>query len=409
MRVKKRKKKDTLFTFFAPKFMTTACILTIYILGSSIPIPLGDTVAEAKSNYIMQLASSATGGNLTNLTLMSMGLGPYMIVMILWSVLAMIKPLGLGNLSEKESGYVKNLMILIIAIIQAIGIVMNFNLKLDFMHKSSVICILLAGGLLTVYLSSVNSSKGVGGMMLIMLFGIISNIGKQAGLAFKMISKKPNAVLITSIIILAILLLIVLSVQMERSEYRIPVTQILINNDLNKESYIPIKPNASGGMAIMFAMSFFMIIAYILQILAKHYPVSWLKGFERGVTMFSMPGATIYVGSLLLLSIVFGFVNIDAGKIAESLRNSGDYIKGIRPGRDTKRYINKYVWFFSIFGASYVSLIAGGPLYLGILFPEYKRIVMLPGMALMCVGMIFTTQDQVRAGKSLYSYKKWIK
>lgn len=409
MRVKKRKKKDTLFTFFAPKFMTTACILTIYILGSSIPIPLGDTVAEAKSNYIMQLASSATGGNLTNLTLMSMGLGPYMIVMILWSVLAMIKPLGLGNLSEKESGYVKNLMILIIAIIQAIGIVMNFNLKLDFMHKSSVICILLAGGLLTVYLSSVNSSKGVGGMMLIMLFGIISNIGKQAGLAFKMISKKPNAVLITSIIILAILLLIVLSVQMERSEYRIPVTQILINNDLNKESYIPIKPNASGGMAIMFAMSFFMIIAYILQILAKHYPVSWLKGFERGVTMFSMPGATIYVGSLLLLSIVFGFVNIDAGKIAESLRNSGDYIKGIRPGRDTKRYINKYVWFFSIFGALYVSLIAGGPLYLGILFPEYKRIVMLPGMALMCVGMIFTTQDQVRAGKSLYSYKKWIK
>ena len=114
MRVKKRKKKDTLFNFFAPKFLTTACILTIYILGSSIPMPLGNTVAEAKSNYIMQLASSATGGNLTNLTLMSMGLGPYMVVMILWTVLTMIKPLGLGNLSEKESGYVKNLIILIV-------------------------------------------------------------------------------------------------------------------------------------------------------------------------------------------------------------------------------------------------------------------------------------------------------
>ena len=113
MSLRRKPKKDTLFSFFAPKFMTTAVILTIYILGS----PLGDTVAEAKSNYIMQLTSSATGGNLTKLTLMSMGLGPYMIVMILWSVLVMIKPLGLGNLSEKESGYVRNLITLIVSII----------------------------------------------------------------------------------------------------------------------------------------------------------------------------------------------------------------------------------------------------------------------------------------------------
>ncbi|WP_242509538.1 hypothetical protein [Ligilactobacillus salivarius] len=83
MSLRRKPKKDTLFSFFAPKFMTTAVILTIYILGSSIPIPLGDTVAEAKSNYIMQLTSSATG----------------------------------GNLSEKESSYVRNLITLIVSII----------------------------------------------------------------------------------------------------------------------------------------------------------------------------------------------------------------------------------------------------------------------------------------------------
>ena len=58
---------------------------------------------------------------------------------------------------------------------------------------------------------------------------------------------------------------------------------------------------------------------------------------------------------------------------------------------------------------AYSRIIAGSPLYLGVLFPSYRRVVMLPGMALMCVGIIFTTQDQIRAGKSLYSYKKWIK
>lgn len=62
-----------------------------------------------------------------------------MVVMILWSVLAMIKPLGLGNLSEKESGYVRNLITLVVSIIQAIGIVMNFDLKLDLMYKAGII------------------------------------------------------------------------------------------------------------------------------------------------------------------------------------------------------------------------------------------------------------------------------
>ena len=62
-----------------------------------------------------------------------------MVVMILWSVLAMIKPLGLGNLSEIESGDVRNLITLVVSIIQAIGIVMNFDLKLDLMYKAGII------------------------------------------------------------------------------------------------------------------------------------------------------------------------------------------------------------------------------------------------------------------------------
>ena len=159
----------------------------------------------------------------------------------------------------------------------------------------------------------------------------------------------------------------------------------------------------------MFAMSMFMIASYLLQILAHHFPVGFLKIFEKGMSMYTFAGATMYIIVLFTLSIVFGFVNIDAGQLAEGLRNSGDYIKGVRPGKDTKRYINKYVWFFSVFGSIYICIIAGSPLYLGVLFPSYRKIVMLPGMALMCVGMIFTTQDQIRAGKSLYSYKKWIK
>ena len=409
MRLRKKPKKDTLINFFVPKFLWTMFILITYMIGSAIPIPLGGTMAEAKSNYVLQLASNATGGDISNLTLLSLGLGPWMSSMIIWQVLVMIKPLGLGSLSERESGYLRNILILFLSIVQSIGIVLGFKMNVDYETKVGVIIMLIAGGFLTVWLAYLNAAKGVGGSMLIMLFKMITGVEQQLGETFKMLSKISNGKWIMALVALTILILVIMSVIMERSEYRIPVTRVMINNDLNKDSYIPIKVNNGGGMAIMFAMSLFMIVNYLLQIIAHHFPVGFLKTFAKGVSMYSFAGATLYVIVLFALAIMFGFVNIDAGQIAEGLRNSGDYIKNVKPGKDTKRYLTKYVAFFSIVGSIYITLVAGGPLYIGAIQPKYAKVVMIPGIAMMCFGMIFNVQEQIRAAKSLYSYKKWIK
>lgn len=409
MRLRKKPKKDTLINFFVPKFLWTMFILIIYMIGSAIPIPLGGTMAEAKSNYVLQLASNATGGDISNLTLLSLGLGPWMSSMIIWQVLVMIKPLGLGSLSERESGYLRNILILFLSIVQSIGIVLSFKMNVDYETKVGVVIMLIAGGFLTVWLAYLNAAKGVGGSMLIMLFKMITGVEQQLGETFKMLSKISNGKWIMVLVALAILILVIMSVIMERSEYRIPVTRVMINNDLNKDSYIPIKVNNGGGMAIMFAMSLFMIVNYLLQIIAHHFPVGFLKTFAKGVSMYSFAGATLYVIVLFALAIMFGFVNIDAGQIAEGLRNSGDYIKNVKPGKDTKRYLTKYVAFFSIVGSIYITLVAGGPLYIGAIQPKYAKVVMIPGIAMMSFGMIFNVQEQIRAAKSLYSYKKWIK
>ena len=409
MRLRKKPKKDTLINFFVPKFLWTMFILITYMIGSAIPIPLGGTMAEAKSNYVLQLASNATGGDISNLTLLSLGLGPWMSSMIIWQVLVMIKPLGLGSLSERESGYLRNILILFLSIVQSIGIVLSFKMNVDYETKVGVVIMLIAGGFLTVWLAYLNAAKGVGGSMLIMLFKMITGVEQQLGETFKMLSKISNGKWIMVLVALAILILVIMSVIMERSEYRIPVTRVMINNDLNKDSYIPIKVNNGGGMAIMFAMSLFMIVNYLLQIIAHHFPVGFLKTFAKGVSMYSFAGATLYVIVLFALAIMFGFVNIDAGQIAEGLRNSGDYIKNVKPGKDTKRYLIKYVAFFSIVGSIYITLVAGGPLYIGAIQPKYAKVVMIPGIAMMSFGMIFNVQEQIRAAKSLYSYKKWIK
>ena len=144
MRLRKKPKKDTLINFFVPKFLWTMFILITYMIGSAIPIPLGGTMAEAKSNYVLQLASNATGGDISNLTLLSLGLGPWMSSMIIWQVLVMIKPLGLGSLSERESGYLRNILILFLSIVQSIGIVLSFKMNVDYETKVGVVIMLIA-------------------------------------------------------------------------------------------------------------------------------------------------------------------------------------------------------------------------------------------------------------------------
>src|SRR5699024_11247717 len=99
------------------------------------------------------------------------------------------------------------------------------------------VIMLIAGGFFTVWLAYLNAAKGVGGSMLIMLFKMITGVEQQLGETFKMLSKISNGKWIMVLVALAILILVIMSVIMERSEYRIPVTRVMINNDLNKDSY----------------------------------------------------------------------------------------------------------------------------------------------------------------------------
>src|SRR5699024_7441317 len=185
------------------------------------------------------------------------------------------------------------------------------------------------------------------------------------------------------LVALAILILVIMSVIMERSEYRIPVTRVMINNDLNKDSYIPIKVNNGGGMAIMFAMSLFMIVNYLLQIIAHHFPVGFLKTFAKGVSMYSFAGATLYVIVLFALAIMFCIVNTECRPIAEAGRNSGAYINNVQAGKEKKGYLTNDVAFWSLVGSKYIEVVAEGRYNTGVIRPKYAKVLMAHVKAMM--------------------------
>ena len=95
-------------------------------------------------------------------------------------------------------------------------------------------------------------------------------------------------------------------------------------------------------------------------------------------------------------------------EIADRMKKSGEYIYGIYPGEDTSRFINRLVFRFSVIGGLFNVIMAGGPM-LFVLFDErLLRLAMIPGLCMMCGGMIFTIGDEGKALRVNETYKPLI-
>ena len=95
--------------------------------------------------------------------------------------------------------------------------------------------------------------------------------------------------------------------------------------------------------------------------------------------------------------MMFAFINIDPQKRAEEYQHSGDYIPGYRPGRATEKYLRQLVWHFGLFGAVYLTIFAGLPMYLAVGNPTLMQVMMLPGLVLMTIGFGMMMLDQIKS------------
>ncbi|KRL35057.1 preprotein translocase secy2 subunit [Liquorilactobacillus uvarum DSM 19971] len=382
------------------------------MFGRNIPLPFvdyDDIFQKSKQSFLLILSGGASGANLSQIALFSLGLGPWMSAMIIWQLLTMIKSLNLDKLNQKESDFYKNLMTFVIAIIESLGMLANFNLTEKTPFILIVLVIIMIGGtFFLIWLANMNSEFGIGGSVLIVFFGMIGSMEETFIKVFKPSSEKvPYPMLMVSSIFLIAIFIIVISIIFERSEYRIKINRILVNNSFGDQTYLPIKLNPCGAMAVMFGLSILMVPNYVAQVLTGVFPSSnilyWLS---QNIGLNSYWGVSLYIATLFGLSFVFGSINIDSEKIAENLRNSGDYISGYRPGKPTRDYIQVHVSQLSFVGAVFSSLIAGAPLYFGVAHPSYSAILMLPGFLMMTVGMMLMVVEQVRAIEILHSYKE---
>lgn len=355
--------------------------LLVFRLLAAIPIPGIDMVKLAafiNNNQFLGTLSVLSGGGLSNLSILMLGVGPYITASIIMQLLTIMSPRLKamyqedGEAGRKKFTQLSRVITIPLAIIQAVsllivlkkqGIIGDISVFAMFANVSVVV----AGSMLLMWIGELISEFGIGnGVSLIIFAGIVANIPKEVS---QFLFTFDMANLPTYILFLAVGFLIVAGVVVvTEAERPIPVTYAKqVHGDRvagGTQTYLPLRVNQAGVIPIIFALSILLFPQLIGNALATNSHAV-LQSISRGLLWF-VNNTWIY--SLFYFIFVFLFtyfytaVTFDPDQLSTNLQKNGAFIPGIRPGPATRDYIAKILNRITLMGAVFLGLIAVLPL-----------------------------------------------
>ncbi len=379
------------------KIWITLLLLLIFRLGCYIPVPgieTGTFRGEIEGNSFLSILSSITGGSLASATLFALGISPYINASIIIQLLTVGIPYleklsKQGEEGRKKIAQITRYVTILLAVGQAIGIIVNFGLQSDalrlemfgggnlglvsdtgakWMAGIFLTVVYTAGAMLVMWIGERITEYGISnGISLIIFIGILSTAGLViVGKFQEAFTGNPSALWeVLGFVILTIVEFAAI-VTVDLSERRIPVQyakQVKGRKMYGgQSSVIPIRISGSGVMPLIFA---FALISFPQMIISLFWPGS---GAETGITNWfsgSSPywyGQFIYMVTLCLLIFAFSFfyasMQFNPEDVSKTIQQNGGFIQGIRPGRPTADYLKKISNRITLFGAIYLSLVA---------------------------------------------------
>jgi preprotein translocase subunit SecY len=348
---------------------TLICLL-IFIAGTTIPVP---GVTSLKNVDFGDLYNAITGGSLKNFSIFALGVMPYISASIITSLLQMdIFPYFTelkesGPTGRQKINQITRYLGIAIAFIQ--GFAMSFALISDgsAIEYLRVSIILTAGTSFLLWLGDQITQKGIGnGISLIIMAGILATIPQTFIDTFNTLVL-DNSSLFLGIIefivfVLIYIAIIVLVVFVQESERRIPIQYSNQTNSAYgaKQNYIPFKLNSANVMPVIFASVIFTVPTFIAGLMDSD------SGFATFVTKYvnytTTTGFIVYIVLILAFSFLYTFIQVNPSELSKNLSRQGGYIPGVRPGKETIKYIKTVLGRITLIGAIFIALIAGLPI-----------------------------------------------
>jgi preprotein translocase subunit SecY len=359
----------------------TVLALIIFRVLAAIPIP-GVNAASLStllnSSQFFGFLNIFSGGGLSNLSIVMLGVGPFIAASIVIQLLTMMFPRWKALMHEEgEAGRMKlsnysRLLSLPLAIIQGIGYIILFQSQNVLPHLAPFafivnVIVISAGSVVLMWIGELISEFGIGnGVSLIIFAGIVSRLPSDAT---QFVASYDPAKIPFYIAFAAVALAVVAGVvYVTEAERSVPVTyakQVRGNKVYGGAStYLPLRLNQAGVIPIIFALSILLfpqIIANFLSHVSNQSVAAIASSF---VVFFNNPW--VYGGMYFFLVVAFTYfytaVTFDPKMIAENLQRSGAFIPGVRPGDHTRDHIANIVTRITLVGALFLGIIAVLPL-----------------------------------------------
>ncbi|SQI48270.1 preprotein translocase subunit SecY [Streptococcus cristatus] len=397
--LKKKKRQNV----FIKRVFFTMFIIAIYVLGRHILLPGYNSSIEGlgmkEGNPLASLYFLA-GIDVSQISVFSLGLGPWITTMIVWQVMNLKKSWNIQSWSLKKTDFFQKMLTLFFAIVQGLAIMYTayrgngrFLLLVDdWLYNAAVLTTVVTGSFIIIWLSSLNTRKGVGGSTIIIISGILLQFANQLIILIgqSLSSLRGGMMLVAAVI--AYLLLTFVAVVCEKAEIRLPLNRIMLSSRYNDKSYLPIKFTPSGGMPIMYATSVLMLFQLLVDWTGKRFSVKIGNVFD-----FTKPlSLLIYLVAIYLLAILFAYINLEPEETAKRLQRQGEYFDYIQPGKETLKVLKHYISLQANIGAIYLILYVGLPYFVNFFLPLPSFFLTLPSTLVILISMLMPLREEIR-------------
>ena len=366
--------------------------LTVDRVGTYIPVPGVDPSAlarffEEQSGTIIDLFNMFSGGALERLSILALGIMPYIsaaiIMQLMTAVLPELKELRKeGSQGRRKITQYTRYGTLALATIQAGGVsvalqAQGIALYGGWAFTFTTILTLVTGTMFLMWLGEQITERGIGnGISLLIFTSIVAGLPTAVGGTLELASTGELSAALVMLLFILIMAVTASVVFIERGQRRIAVNyarQQRGGQAALQSTHLPFKLNMAGVIPPIFASSIILFPATFGQWAGSTEGMGWLRDLSTTLA----PGQPLYVLFYAFAIVFFCFfytaLVYDSGETADNLKRSGAFIPGIRPGAQTAKYIDTVMTRLTTVGAIYITAVCLLPefLILGLNVPFY--------------------------------------
>jgi preprotein translocase subunit SecY len=409
-------------------------IFGVFVLGVHIPVPIpgvrsADMEELIKNNTFLQLMSTFGGGAIRRLSIFSLGLQPYITASIILQVLAQANPAWKkemqegGEYARRQMNKRTRALSLVLCVVQSLTYLNMFSSALGEatnhpFAKISVIIFWTAGAMFQLWLGEQISERGIGNGVSLMIFaGIVVALPLQIQLVAQGINVSYSYLNVVELLLL-FLATTWLVVYFTTAQRRIPIQHARRNMGTKivggQTSYLPLSVNTAGVIPIIFAISLLYLPHQFALMVKGRTGLEGVYNFLDTLGNWTSPthtnGSLSPVGCTFYVFLIFGFcyfytaIQYNVEDMSDHLKRADSYIPGVRPGKQTREFLDQVISRVTVIGASFLAVIALAQ-YIGPAMTGIQRMSIIGGTTLLIiVSVALETLRQIEANLLFKQY-----